>query len=63
MTGNSDIAELEAITTDVVVAIDRMLALTGKGRAPSPRLQAALDRARALIPTIPPQEAPRGDVQ
>ena len=57
------LAELEAITTDVVVAIDRMLSLSGKGRAPSPRLQAALDRARDLIPSIPPQEAPRGDYQ
>jgi hypothetical protein len=53
--------EQELIDTlaDVVEAADRMLALMGKGRAPSPRLQEAFDRARRLLPNLPPQQAPR----
>jgi len=55
------LAALETAVAEITVAIDRMLNGMGKGRAPSPRLQAALDEARRLIPSIPPQLAPRDD--
>ena len=54
-------AALEAALTETVVAVDRMLNGMGKGRAPSPRLQDAVDAARALVPSIPPQVGPRDE--
>ena len=56
-----DLGEVEDVLTEVVVAVDRMLNGMGKGRAPSPMLQEAVDRARALLPTIPPQVGPRDE--
>ena len=53
--------DLELALTELTVAVDRMLNGMGKGRAPSPRLQEAVDRARELIPSIPPQVGPRDE--
>lgn len=52
------VAELEAALREVVEAADRQLAYMGKGREPSPKLQAAFDRARQLVPSIREQESP-----
>jgi hypothetical protein len=56
------IAALEAALTEVTVAVDRMLNGRGRnGTAPSPRLQEAVDAARALVPSIPAQVGPRDE--
>lgn len=54
--------ELEKTLAEVVTACDRMFAGRGaKGLEPSPRLQEAFDKARALVPGIPEQQGPRCD--
>jgi hypothetical protein len=55
------IGDLETALVEMTVAVDRMLNGMGKGRAPSPRLQEAVDRARALVPSIPAQVGPRDE--
>lgn len=55
------IEDLVTALTEMTVAVDRMLNGMGRGRAPSPRLQEACDRARELIPAIPPQVGPRDE--
>ena len=49
----------EELLAEMVVATDRMLAGLGKGKAPSPRLQAAMDEARRAVPSIAPQVSPQ----
>lgn len=53
--------KMEELLREVVEAADRMLAGRGKGMAPSPRLQAAMDAAREALPEIAEQQAPRGE--
>lgn len=55
------ITKLEDSVRELAERADRQLACMGKGREPSPRLQAAFDRARLLVPTIRPQESPPTD--
>jgi hypothetical protein len=51
-------SDKDALITELVVSIDKMLAHMGKGRMPSPRLQVAMNRARQAVPNIPPQMSP-----